>query len=151
MENLISIYQSYERAVVTKQAYNEAIFSVAQSITVEIAYIDDDYEKQAFKISLYANNLKNEFQNSNYDDILQNLKRAFIELKSSIDEIFGSVYPWDMRANEITTKDIDLPELRKITNIDDDDLPKKAKGSTKAIQDANTAVQKTGFFNFEVK
>ena len=56
-----------------------------------------------------------------------------------------------MKANEITTKDIDLPELRKITNIDDDDLPKKAKGSTKAIQDANTAVQKTGFFNFEVK
>lgn len=153
MENLISIYQSYERAVVAKQAYNEAIFSVAQSISVEIAYIDDDdYEKQAFKISQYANNLKNEFQNSNYDDILQNLKRAFKELKGSIDEIFGSVYPWDMRANEITTKDIDLPELRKITNLDDDDdLPKKAKGSTKAIQDANTAVQKTGFFNFEVK
>ncbi|MDY5520068.1 dynamin family protein [Campylobacter lanienae] len=152
MENLISIYQSYERAVVTKQAYNEAIFSVAQSIAVEIAYIDDeDYEEQAFKISQYANNLKNEFKNSNYDDILQNLKRAFKELKSSIEGIFGSVYPWDMKSNEITTKDIDLPELRKITNLDDDDLPKKPKGNTKAIQDANTAIQKTGFFNFEVK
>lgn len=157
MTNLIRVYQSYEKALVKKQDDNDKIFSVLHSITIEMAYIDDEEnEEHTFKVDQYAKNLKSIFSSTYSDEckkLLKELTKAFKELKSSIDAIFGAVYDWDADANKITTKDIEqLSDLRKTIDLDgDDDLPKKPKGSTKAIQEANSAVQKTGFFNFEVK
>ncbi|MDY3133538.1 MAG: hypothetical protein SOW11_06020, partial [Campylobacter lanienae] len=153
----IRVYQSYERALVKKQDDNDKIFSVLHSITIEMAYIDDEEnEEHTFKVDQYAKNLKSIFSSTYSDEckkLLKELTKAFKELKSSIDAIFGAVYDWDADANKITTKDIEqLSDLRKTIDLDgDDDLPKKPKGSTKAIQEANSAVQKTGLFNFEVK
>lgn len=157
MTNLIRVYQSYEKALVKKQDDNDKIFSVLHSITIEMAYIDDEEnEEHTFKVDQYAKNLKSIFSSTYSDEckkLLKELTKAFKELKSSIDAIFGAVYDWDADANKITTKDIEqLSDLRKTIDLDgDDDLPKKPKGSTKAIQEANSAVQKTGLFNFEVK
>ena len=63
------------------------------------------------------------------------------------------MYDWDADANKITTKDIEqLSDLRKTIDLDDeDDLPKKPKGRTKAIQEANLALDEAGVFDFEIK
>ena len=157
MTNLISVYQSYQKALVKKQDDNDRIFSVLHSITIEMAYIDDEENEQHIsKVDQYTKNLKSIFSSTYSDEckkLHKELTKAFKELKGSIDAIFGAVYDWDADANKITTKDIEqLSDLRKTIDLDDeDDLPKKPKGSTKAIQEANSAVQKTGFFNFEVK
>lgn len=157
MTNLISVYQSYQKALVKKQDDNDRIFSVLHSITIEMAYIDDDeYEEHTSKVGQYATNLKSLFSSTYSDEckkLYKELTKAFKELKGSIDAIFGAVYDWDADANKITTKDIEqLSDLRKTIDLDDeDDLPKKPKGKTKAIQEANLALDEAGVFDFEIK
>ena len=108
MTNLIRVYQSYEKALVKKQDDNDKIFSVLHSITIEMAYIDDEEnEEHTFKVDQYAKNLKSIFSSTYSDEckkLLKELTKAFKELKSSIDAIFGAVYDWDADANKITTK-----------------------------------------------
>ncbi|WP_104751159.1 dynamin family protein [Helicobacter salomonis] len=89
------VYQKYKATLDHKRAQAKQVQKAFHSIRVELGAIDDAYAERTEKIESYMNTIKNIAlgeQEVSHEQLAKDFEQAFMELKTSVDALFGRVY-----------------------------------------------------------
>ncbi|WP_104758051.1 dynamin family protein [Helicobacter salomonis] len=89
------VYQKYKATLDHKRAQAKQVQKAFHSIRVELGAIDDAYADRTEKIESYMNTIKNIAlgeQEVSHEQLAKDFEQAFMELKTSVDALFGRVY-----------------------------------------------------------
>ena len=149
MQNLISVYKEYQKALITK----ETIVNLLNHISFILACMSEDkeYEEYIFKANQDIKNIQTLFSypyGNNYKILKEDLKKVFTKLKDAMDAVFENVYNYDVKADVITQDDVLKLTFKKFHATDLN--PIAPKGKTKVLASTNKKIQEHDVFDFEV-
>lgn len=117
MQNLIEIYKEYQKILLKRKSDNDEIISVLSTVNLTLLCVPDEPSiSNDIQESLrYVKNLDKLFSVSyskEINELIERLEKSFIELKNSIDEVFGVSYPYNVKSDSITNAMIKKIGLR---------------------------------------
>lgn len=117
MQNLIEIYKEYQKVLLKRKSDNDEIISVLSTVNLTLLCVPDEPSiSNDIQESLrYVKNLDKLFSVSyskEINELIERLEKSFIELKNSIDEVFGVSYPYNVKSDRITNAMIKKIGLR---------------------------------------
>ena len=125
INRLFSVYAMYAESNLRKKKRKEAIFTALDKLDWTLGDLDDEAQQRIDKI-------KNIFVTGNEaEENIATLKKIIVEMKKTIDEIFGKVLKIDLP--QIDENDIKIDfDLAVEEMVDDDDESSKNEKSSKA-------------------
>lgn len=132
-ERLFSVYAMYNESILRKKKRKATIYKALHELDIALGGELDEDSPHFRRLS----KIKNIFQvGKEAEQSLSELQKIILEMKKSIDEIFGKVLKIDLP--QINEKDIKIEFDLAVEEIIDDESTQTSKPRTKKKQDSNS-------------